>query len=145
MVFRRFVDVFARPEHPLALFLDDLQWLDGATLDLIQHLVTHNEVRHLMVIGAYRDNEVGAFHPLMLALDGIRQAGARVHQIVLAPLGIEDVGRLIADALRCTEDVTRPLARLVHDKTGGNPFFTIQFIAELAEEKLLAFDQGAAA
>ncbi len=64
MVFRRFLGVFARKEHPLALFLDDLQWLDAATLDLLEHLVTHSEVRHLLLVGAYRDNEVGPSHPL---------------------------------------------------------------------------------
>ncbi len=144
MVFRRFVAVFARPEHPLALFLDDLQWLDGATLDLFQHLVAHDEMRHMMLIGAYRDNEVSAGHPLMAALDAIRKAGTPMHQIVLAPLGLDDVSRLIADALRCAEQRARPLAQLVHAKTGGNPFFTIQFVTELAEEKLLAFDHATA-
>ena len=75
-MFRRFIGVFARPEHPLALFLDDLQWLDAATLDLIENLLTQPDVRHLMLIGAYRDNEVGASHPLMRKLDAIRQSGS---------------------------------------------------------------------
>ncbi len=101
MVFRRFLGVFARKEHPLALFLDDLQWLDSATLDLLEHLVTHSEVRHLLLVGAYRDNEVGPSHPLMRTLETIRETDARVHEIVLAPLGLGDVGRLIADALHC--------------------------------------------
>jgi serine/threonine protein kinase len=86
MVFRRFVRVFARKEHPLALFLDDLQWLDLATLDLLEHLVTHSEVRHLLLVGAYRDNEVGPAHPLLRTLAAIRKADARVQEIVLAPL-----------------------------------------------------------
>src|SRR5258706_14818498 len=89
MVFRRFLGVFARKEHPLALFLDDLQWLDAATLDLLEHLVTHSEVRNLLVVGAYRDNEVGPDHPLLRTLEAIRQAGARVQEIVLAPLRLE--------------------------------------------------------
>src|SRR5205807_3883269 len=72
MVFRRFLGVFARKEHPLALFLDDLQWLDRATLDLIERLVTHSEVRHLLLVGAYRDNEVGPAHPLLRMLEAIR-------------------------------------------------------------------------
>src|SRR5207344_2717551 len=80
MVFRRFLGVFARKEHPLALFLDDLQWLDTATLDLLEHLVTHSEVRHLLLIGAYRDNEVGPAHPLLRKLGAIRKAGARVQE-----------------------------------------------------------------
>ena len=80
-MFRRFIGVFARPEHPLALFLDDLQWLDAATLDLLENLVTQPDVRHLMLIGAYRDNEVGASHPLMRKLDVLRQAEAAVDEI----------------------------------------------------------------
>jgi predicted ATPase/signal transduction histidine kinase len=145
MVFRHFLGVFARKEHPLALLLDDLQWLDTATLDLLEHLVTHSEVRHLLLVGAYRDNEVGPAHPLLRTLEAIRNAGARVHEIVLAPLGLNDVGRLVADALHCKPNRARPLAQLVHEKTGGNPFFAIQFFTALAEEGLLAFDPVAAA
>ena len=143
MVFRRFLGVFARKEHPLALFLDDLQWLDAATLDLLEHLVTHSEVRHLLLVGAYRDNEVGPSHPLLRTLEAIREADARVQEIVLAPLGLDDVGRLVADALHCEPERARPLAQLVQEKTGGNPFFAIQFFTALAEEGLLAFDPAA--
>ncbi|HMF36504.1 MAG TPA: serine/threonine-protein kinase PknK, partial [Isosphaeraceae bacterium] len=145
MVFRRFLGVFARPEHPLALFLDDLHWLDTATLDLLEHLVTHSEVRHLLLVGAYRDNEVGPAHPLLRTLEAIRKAGAHVQEIVLTPLGLDDVGRLVADALRCEPERVRPLAQLVHEKTGGNPFFAIQFFTALAEEGVLAFDTVAPA
>src|SRR5712664_2144274 len=81
LVFRRFINVFARPEHPLALFLDDLQWLDTATLDLLEPLVTHSEVRQLLLVGAFRDNEVSSSHPLPRALEAIRKAGARVRAI----------------------------------------------------------------
>jgi PAS domain S-box-containing protein len=140
MVFRRFLGVFARKEHPLALFLDDLQWLDTATLDLLEHLVTHSEVRHLLLIGAYRDNEVGAAHPLLRTIEAIRNAGAPIQEIMLAPLGLDDVGRLVADALHCEPERARPLAELVQEKTAGNPFFAIQLLTALAEEGLLAFD-----
>ncbi len=140
LVFRRFLGVFARPEHPLALFLDDLQWLDAATLGLLEHLVTHPEVRHVLLVGAYRDNEVSPSHPLLRMLEAIRKAGARVQEIVLAPLVLDDVGALVSDALHCEPEHVRPLAQLVHEKTGGNPFFAIQFFTALAEEGLLAFD-----
>jgi PAS domain S-box-containing protein len=140
MVFRRFLGVFARKEHPLALFLDDLQWLDAATLDLIENLVTQSDVRYLLLVGAYRDNEVGPAHPLLRTLEAIRAVDARVHEIVLAPLELDDVGRLIADALHCEPERTRSLAELVQEKTGGNPFFAIQFFTALADEGLLAFD-----
>jgi PAS domain S-box-containing protein len=145
LVFRRFLSTFARPEHPLALFLDDLQWLDAATLELLERLITDPDVRHLMLVGAYRDNEVSSSHPLTRTLGAIRKAGARMHEIVLAPLGLDDVGRLIADALHCERDATDPLAQLVHEKTGGNPFFAIQFLTSLPEEGLLGFDPDASA
>jgi len=140
MVFRRFLGVFARKEHPRALFLDDLQWLDTVTLDLLEHLVTHSEVQHLLLVGAYRNNEVGTTHPLVRTLEAIRDAGASLHEIVLAPLRIDDVGRLVADALHYEPERSRPLAQLVHEKTGGNPFFAIQFFLALADEGLLTFD-----
>src|SRR5262249_44645593 len=127
-------------EHPLALFLDDLQWLDAATLELLEHLITGQEVKHLLLVGAYRDNEVNASHPLMRALDAIRKAGASMVEIVLAPLGLDDVGHLVADWRRCGQDSARPLAELMYEKTGGKPFFALQFLTALAEEKLLAFD-----
>jgi predicted ATPase/signal transduction histidine kinase len=145
MAFRRFLGVFARKEHPLALFLDDLQWLDSATLDLLEHLVTHPDVRHLLLVGAYRDNEVGPSHPFVRTLEAIRKTDARVHEIVLTPLGLGDVERLIADTLHCEPERARPLAQLVHEKTGGNPFFVIQFVTTLAEEDLLAFDRAKSA
>jgi PAS domain S-box-containing protein len=144
LVFRRFIGVFAKPERPLALFLDDLQWLDAATLDVLQDLLTQPDVHHLMLIGAYRDNEVNSAHPLMRKLEAIRQAGGNVKEIVLAPLACEDLGRLIADSLHCDPENAAPLAQLIHEKTAGNPFFTIQFISALAEEDLLKFDHGEA-
>jgi len=164
LVLRRFIGVFARSEHPLALFLDDLQWLDTATLDLIEDLLTPDfadqsssdpaeqklrrtlrpDVQHLMLIGAYRDNEVDSSHPLMRKLAAIRRAGATVQEIVLEPLSCEDLGRLIADSLHCNQERATPLAQVVHEKTAGNPFFAIQFISALAEEGLLTFDHGAA-
>src|SRR2546426_11350277 len=139
-VFRRFIGVFARPEHPLALFLDDLQWLDAATLDLLEDVFTRSDLRHLMLIGAYRDNEVSAAHPLMLKLETTRNAGTPVQEIKLAPLAHEDVRELIADALCCERARAAPLAELVYEKTAGNPFFMIQFIHSLLDEGLLAFD-----
>ena len=145
LAFRRFLSVFAHPEHPLALFLDDLQWLDAATLELIEHLVTHAEVRSLLLIGAYRDNEVDLAHPLLRTLESIRNADGKVCEIVLKPLGLDDVGRLTASALHCDLRRARPLTQLIHEKTGGNPFFAIQFLAELADEGLLAFDPVAQA
>ncbi|SIO27717.1 PAS domain S-box-containing protein [Bradyrhizobium erythrophlei] len=142
LVFRRFLAVFAQPEHPLALFLDDLQWLDSATLDLLEDLLTQPDVRHLILIGAYRDNEVSSAYPLIRKLEAIRKAGAVVHEIILAPLAREDLGRLIGDALHCEPERVTALAELIHEKTAGNPFFANQLISVLVEEGLLTFDYG---
>ena len=142
LVFRRFIGVFARPEHPLALFLDDLQWLDAATLDLLEDLLTRTDLQHLLLIGAYRDNEVDSTHPLIRKLNAIRQTGAAVQDIVLAPLDRDDLTQLLADSLHCEPERASPLAALLHEKTTGNPFFAIQFISTLADEGLLTFDYG---
>jgi len=142
-VLRRLIEVFATAEHPLALFLDDLQWLDAATLDLMEDLLTQADVGRLLLIGAYRDNEVDAAHPLMRKLTAIRRSGAKVSEIKLGPLGYEHVGRLIADALRRDLEDAAPLAHLVHAKTAGNPFFALQFVHALADEGLLAYDHEA--
>src|SRR4051812_1616565 len=143
IVFRRFIGVFARPEHPLALFLDDMQWLDVATLDLLEDLLTRNDLRNLLLIGAYRNNEVSATHPLVRKLEAIRQAGAAVQDIVLTPLSRDDLGKLLVDSLHCQPERAAPLADLIHEKTTGNPFFAIQFTSTLADDRLLTFDYGA--
>jgi PAS domain S-box-containing protein len=111
---------------------------------MLSDLLTQSDMQQLLVIGAYRDNEVDSAHPLMRRLHAIRNAGALVQEVRLAPLTQEDLGRLVAETLGCLPPVAAPLARLVHDKTGGNPFFAIQFISALAEEGLLRFDHGAA-
>jgi PAS domain S-box-containing protein len=139
LVFSRFIGVFAQPEHPLALFLDDLQWLDAATLDLLEDLLTRGDVRHLLLIGAYRDNEVNPDHPLLRKIEGIRRAGGTVQEIRLLPLSPGDVAQLVADSTHSEPEPVRQLADLIHEKTAGNPFFAIQFISTLAEEGLLAF------
>jgi predicted ATPase len=142
LVFRRFIGVFARHEHPLALFLDDLQWLDAATLDLMEDLLIQEDVRHFMLIGAYRDNEVNPAHPLIRKLEAIRQAGGKIQEIVLAPLAAGDLEQLIADSLHCESERARSLAQLINERTAGNPFFAIQFISALVEEALLSFNYG---
>ncbi|MGJ7506571.1 AAA family ATPase [Variovorax sp. GT1P44] len=141
LVLRRFIGVFTR-QHPLALFLDDLQWIDAATLDLMEDLLTHPDVSGLMLIGAYRDNEVGSEHPLMRKLQAMRQAGVILQNIVLAPLTRYDLGQLIADSLHCESGQAGLLAGLVEEKTNGNPFFSIQFISSLFDEGLLNFNHG---
>ena len=141
-VFRSFLGVFAKREQPLALFLDDLQWADMGSLRLIEDMITDPDTRYLLLIGAYRDNEVTPSHPLMRALDRIRKAPAVVNSVVLSPLSLEHVVQLVADTVRADPERARPLAALVYEKTGGNPFFAIQFLKTLERERLLWLDEA---
>ncbi|MBV4484516.1 AAA family ATPase [Pseudomonas sp. SWRI153] len=140
LVLQRFIGVFAQPEHPLALFLDDLQWLDAATLDLLEDLLTRADIPHLLLVGAYRDNEVDSDHPLSRTLKALRHAGVHIDEIRLAPLAGAHIEQLISESLRCPPASIVALAGLVLEKTAGNPFFVIQFVHALAEEKLLSYD-----
>ena len=126
--------------HPLLIFIDDLQWLDPATLAFIEQLATHPDIGHLLLIGAYRDNEVGPDHMLLRTVATIRQAETPVEEIALGPISLADVTQLVADTLRCPPTRALRLARLIYRKTGGNPFFAVQFLTNLAEEALIRRD-----
>ncbi|WP_437807404.1 trifunctional serine/threonine-protein kinase/ATP-binding protein/sensor histidine kinase [Sorangium sp. So ce1078] len=144
-VLQNFVRVFCDAERPLAVFLDDLQWADAASLRVIELLMTDAELRGLLVIGAYRDNEVGAAHPLSAALAALRREGAVVREISPGPLSTEMVCRMLADALRAEAAAVMPLAALVARKTGGNPFFVNEFLRTLHQTGCLRYDAGRAA
>jgi predicted ATPase/class 3 adenylate cyclase len=138
--FQRFIGVFARPEHPIAIFLDDLQWADSSTLHLIRLLCTHRNSKHLLFIGAYRDNEVDSHHPLILAVAEIKASNAPTSDIHLAPLMPDTIGELLGDTLRMPPADLADLIELVFRKTAGNPFFVNEFLRSLAEDGLLRFD-----
>ncbi|MDZ8087997.1 MAG: AAA family ATPase [Nostoc sp. DedQUE12b] len=140
-VFQNFIRVFTQPEHPLVVFLDDLQWADNASLKLIQLLATSTEKQSLLLMGAYRDNEVNAAHPLIQMVEEIRQGEGVVNQLSLAALSLPDINQLIADTLHCQPEDSLPLAELVQLKTGGNPFFINEFLKSLYTEGLLEFDR----
>lgn len=142
MVFQKFIGVFAQQAHPLTLLLDDLQWADAASLALVRALMTAPGSCFLLVIGAYRDDEAGPGHPLTVELDEMRRAGVAITQIALAPLPEAALGAFIGEMLRCERAAVAPLAQLVYQKTGGNPFFVIQFISALVDEGMIAFDAG---
>jgi predicted ATPase/tRNA A-37 threonylcarbamoyl transferase component Bud32 len=140
-VFPQFIGVFSQKEHPLVIFLDDLQWADSASLKLMQLLITDSESQYLLLIGAYRDNEVSATHPLMQTVEEIQKAGTIVNNIVVKPLNLTHVHQIINDALNETDKVkTQELASLLFNKTAGNPFFLTQILKTLERENLLTFD-----
>ena len=138
--FREFVRTFAAKDHPLIIFLDDLQWADGPSLQLIELLITDPEEQYIFLIGAYRDNEVDAAHPLTFTLTEIEKTGAHLNTITLQALELKYINQLIAETLNSTLTQSRSLAELCLEKTGGNPFFLNQFLHTLHEERLLQFD-----
>ncbi|MEG4841746.1 AAA family ATPase [Microcoleus sp. B9-D4] len=140
LLFEKFIQVFTTKDHPLVIFLDDLQWADSASLKLIQLLMSDVDNCYLFLIGAYRDNEVFSAHPLMLTLAEIQKTEAKVNTITLAPLDRADVNCLVADTLACSTALAHPLTELVYQKTQGNPFFSTQFLKSLQEDGLIEFN-----
>ncbi|BCL38242.1 ATP-binding sensor histidine kinase [Nostoc sp. MS1] len=139
-VFQNFIKVFTQQEHPLVLFLDDLQWADLASLKLIKMLMLEPDNQYLLIIGAYRDNEIISTHYLLQALNEIQKSGTVVNNIILEPLKIKNVHQIITDTLHSTADNTITLANLIFQKTQGNPFFINQLLQTMYQEKLLKFD-----
>ncbi|MBD2487929.1 AAA family ATPase [Aulosira sp. FACHB-615] len=143
LLFQKFIQVFTQPEHPLVMFVDDLQWADSASLNLIQVLMSESQTGCLLMLGAYRDNEVFAAHPLILTLNGIEKAGVKIHTITLQPLSFNSLNHLIADTLYAPASLVQPLTELVMQKTQGNPFFATQFLKALHQDQLITFDSNA--
>ncbi|MFM5889991.1 MAG: AAA family ATPase [Dolichospermum sp.] len=140
LLFEKFIHVFTTQKHPLVIFLDDLQWVDLASLKLIQLLMTTNEISYLLLIGAYRDNEVSATDPLILTIENLRKTASIINTITLNSLNQSDLNQLIADTLNCPTTVALPFTELVYLKTQGNPFFSHQFIKSLYEDGLIRFN-----
>ncbi|MEG4027903.1 MULTISPECIES: AAA family ATPase [unclassified Microcoleus] len=139
LLFQKFVKVFTSKEHPLVMFLDDWQWADSASLNLLS-LLTQQDTGHLLILGAYRDNEVSPVHPFILTVDELLKTGATVNTITLPPLRESDINRLVADTLNCELSLAQPLTKLVYQKTKGNPFFATQFLKALHDDNLITFN-----
>jgi predicted ATPase/GAF domain-containing protein/tRNA A-37 threonylcarbamoyl transferase component Bud32 len=140
LVFKNFIRVFCSGKHPLAIFLDDLQWADSASLRLIEGIMIDADFSYLFLIGSYRHNEISAIHPLTITLDKLRREGAIVNQIALKPLAINQIEQLIADTLNQEKEYVRSLAELVWQKTNGNPFFINEFLKSIYADNLLVFN-----
>jgi predicted ATPase/serine phosphatase RsbU (regulator of sigma subunit) len=140
LVFRQFLQVFARPAHPLVLFLDDLQWADAASLRMVREILVGGHGSNLLLVGAYRSNEAAELHTLRLTLEEIRKAGVRIDEVALRPLTLDHVVDLLGDTLRLDPVTVRPLAQILVRKTDGNPFFVQHFLGSLHEQQLLRFD-----
>ena len=140
LVFGNFIKTFCAKEHPLVIFLDDLQWADSASLKLIELMINDSSWQYLFLIGAYRDNEVTATHPLAIALEKISEKNTRIETITLGALAVKDIAKLIADTLQVDMANVKSLAEVIVKKTRGNPFFVNEFLKTLHAENLLNFD-----
>ena len=140
MVFGQFMGVFCAKIHPLVIFLDDLQWIDPASLKLLEHIAMDPGIEYLLFIGAYRDNEVAPDHPLIALLNTLSSARAILRTIHLSSLSFPDLGQLLADTFHSKPSEIEPLTRLIYEKTAGNPFFVIQFLMILHAGNLVAFN-----
>ncbi|WP_375477223.1 AAA family ATPase [uncultured Nostoc sp.] len=138
LLFKKFTQVFTNVEHPLVIFLDDLQWADLASLKLMQLLMA--DTKYFLLIGAYRDNQVNPVHPLMLTLSEMQKTTVIINTITLAPLSQQDVNQLIAATLRCSENLALPISQMVYQKTHGNPFFCTQLLKSLYQDGLIKFN-----
>jgi anti-anti-sigma factor len=141
-LFDAFVQVFAGGTAPLVVFLDDLQWADLASIRLLQAMLSGTHARRLLVVGSYRDNEVGPAHPLVAAIDELRARNVTIHEINVGPLQAADLGELLAEVLGSTTEVVEPLARAMYRKTQGNPFFIGQFLRTLQQDGSLRLDEA---
>ncbi|HEY4066930.1 MAG TPA: AAA family ATPase [Burkholderiaceae bacterium] len=142
---QQFVALFAQAQHPLVLFLDDLQWMDAGTASLLAHLLSAPQARHLLVIGAYRDNEIESApsHPLTTLRGELDRRSVSHSSLAIPPLQRTHVAQLLDDALHCGESQAAQLAEMVFAKTRGNPFFTYQFITALHTDGFITFDHTA--
>ncbi len=131
LFFKRFLNVFCQKEYPLVIFIDDLQWADLPSLNLIEQLISDSDIKYFFLLGAYRDNEVNPVHPLVHTLENIKQAQVPILEITLSPLKLKHINQLIADTLNCSTEISQPLAKLIAKKTGGSPFFLTQLIYSL--------------
>ncbi|WP_375341254.1 AAA family ATPase [Plectonema radiosum] len=138
LLLQKFIQIFTNKQHPLVIFLDDLQWADSTSLNLIKLLM--GDKSYLLMLGAYRDNEVSPMHPFILMVEELKQLKATINTITLKPLSFENTNCLVADSLCCSFELAHPLTELVIRKTQGNPFFTTQFLKALHEDKLIRFN-----
>ena len=137
LVLKQFISIFAKKEHPLALFLDDLQWADPSTINLLNTLFTESDIRYLLIIGSYRDNFVHNSHPLQLSLNEMKDKGVNINNISLSSLNITHINQMVSETLNRNPKDTISLSELVLSKTNGNPFFIRQFLKSLNDENLI--------
>ena len=139
-VLQRFLKTIALKEHPLVIFIDNLQWVDAASMDFLKFLMTGADNQYILFIGAYRDDETGADHPLTMAVAEMKQARADINSIHLNSISVGVLNQLISEMLQCAPNYSKTLAQMIYEKTAGNPFVSIRFLTSLYEEGVLSFN-----
>jgi len=139
LVFKSFIRVLASESHPLVLFLDDLQWIDSASLALFKSLMSDTELKYFLLIGSYQTNEMSLEHPLMDVLQRLKTMDAPIKEIVVSPFTKKDIQNLLIDSLNVTADESDEFSDLLLLKTQGNPFFINEFLKKLYHENSLRF------
>lgn len=139
IIFQKFIRVFAHNDHPLVIFLDDLQWADTASLKFIENLLMDQETHYLLMLGAYRDNEVDSAHPLIATIRQLEKINVNIETLTLQPLQTNDVEQLLVDTLNSSTIKVKPLMSCIYEKTQGNPFFIIEFLKIIYQQQLLSF------
>ncbi|MGK7902896.1 MAG: AAA family ATPase [Hormoscilla sp.] len=142
LLFEKFIAVFTTKDHPLTIFIDDLQWADSASLNLMKVLMGDSQTGYLLLLGAYRDNEVFPAHPLMLSLEELEKQKTTISTMTIAPLSVDNINQLVAETLSIAGYLAASLTNLVYQKTRGNPFFTTQFLKGLHEDGLITFNHN---
>jgi len=140
LMFENFLSVFAGQKHPLVLFMDDLQWVDPSSLELIKQIISSPVIESVFIIGAFRDNEVGVGHPLQAMLERLTKKNFEYQSIKITPLDLPAVSQMMAECLNCPPDLSRPMAQWIHTRSLGNPFHSKELLVSLHEQKKLAYD-----
>eukprot|EP00026_Physarum_polycephalum_P000057 Phypoly_transcript_00057.p1 GENE.Phypoly_transcript_00057~~Phypoly_transcript_00057.p1 ORF type:complete len:2589 (+),score=470.61 Phypoly_transcript_00057:138-7904(+) len=124
----------------VVLFLDDMQWADPSTISLLEAFMVNTAVDNLVLVCAYRDNEVDSSHLFRIVMDDIEKKGIHCQKLMLAPIKHNDITQLVSDSFRCDREKAAPLSLLINKKTGGNPFFVGQFLKTITHDKLVQFN-----
>lgn len=140
LTFMSFIQVFANEKHPVVLLLDDLQWADSASLEIIDLLIGNSTNHPLMLVLSYRDNEITLGHPLLPVLHHLEKSKIHQVEIKVEVLNVQDVRTLIGDSFACAKSDVNKLAAISIQKTNGNPFFLIEFLSDLFPQKMVSFD-----
>ncbi len=140
-VFLNFIRAFADREHPLVIFLDDLQWADRATLELLKVAFDDMKTPFMMVVGAFRDNSIEDLKHLTATLEKIEQPQTHIIRVHLEPLSPAAANRMIADTLEADSNEVIVLSEKICSKTGGNPYFTKEFLKTFHREGAIYHDR----